>query len=288
MDNSQGFVVEKTRLQPVYGDITELKADALVQPAGNSPDEESFVFQASPWVVKADSAGDGSISASLARHAPLEIGQVLVTTAGNLPAQYLIHAVVVNWKQSPRTRALATEPNTPTMDAETPVKEMVNDNVVETAARQCIAIASALGLASIAFTPWGTHVGAKEVSVATAIMLQAIVAQLQEQATSLQTIYLISHNKDHYKSFEDRAFVFSLFAEQMARLRKEIRRSGISPQEWEKIAATIAQAQRSVVTNYNHYVVQRDLVTVEKGNYQPEWTVETVNQAMGNVNAPNH
>lgn len=278
MTESKVFEIGSTRLQPVFGDITTLNAEALVQPAGTSPGKESFYFQASPWVIKADT--DGSIRADLARHAPLEIGQVIVTTAGELPARYLLHAVVVNWSHLSQVRqgeahraAFAPEHNK--SDA---VYELVADAAIDNAARQCIRIANALKLSSIAFTPWGTSAADKEIAHSTAIMLQAIVVQLQQQPTSLKTVFLISNHTAHYESFLDRSFIFGLFARQMERVRAEIQHLRVSPQELEKLASTIAQAQQSVITNYNQYV------TVEKGNYQPKWTVESVNQAMGDVN----
>ena len=60
------FKVGRVAIKPVYGDITTLPADALVQPSGTS--QRDWPMQAAPWVMESDT--DGSIGRALSYHAP--------------------------------------------------------------------------------------------------------------------------------------------------------------------------------------------------------------------------
>lgn len=57
------FKVGRVDIKPVYGDITTLPADALVQPSGTS--QRDWPAQAAPWVIEADTdARSGKRSAT--------------------------------------------------------------------------------------------------------------------------------------------------------------------------------------------------------------------------------
>ncbi len=194
------FKIGSVRLEPKLADITLLDVDAVVQPGGTSRAGESP--QTSPWVIKADV--DGSIARALQRHVPLQIGQVIVTPAGNLAAKYLLHAVVMDWA------------------LQHPSQQIVNDEVVASVVQKCLGIARALGVKSIAFTPWGTRVSQVEPAHITAIMLHAVANELQKPCGELEVVYLISNNPEHYQWFVDRAFIFGFLFNQLNQIQREI------------------------------------------------------------------
>lgn len=260
---TKGFLVGKTTLMPLLADITTLQADALVQPSGTSPEQDLLVLQASPWVIKADTTG--AIAEALAPHAPLQLGTVVVTTAGATKAKYLLHAVVIDWAR------------------QHPSKLLVVNEVITAMAKRCIEIATALQMRSIAFTAWGTRTAGGKANQITALMMQAIVAQLQEQPSSLETVYLVSNNHEHYQWFVDRAFVFHVLSEQVAQVRKEIRDLDIPQERRRQLLSLLDNLQNNVVV-YNQ-IVNGDKIDVHSGNYQPGWRADTVNQGMGDIHS---
>lgn len=230
MDERHAFSVGKVKLVPVLADIRELDADAVVQPSGTSPTE---VIQASPWVIHSDS--DGLVAASLAKHAPLQLGEVIITSAGSLKARYLFSAVVLDWAH------------------QHPSNRLIVDEIVTATAQRCISIANALNLKTIAFTPWGTRVGASEASQITALMLNSITVQLQSVPGSLETVYLISNNQKHYEWFVDRAFVFHLLFDQVSQIRSAINELDIPQARRDYLINLLENLQTNVVV-YNEII----------------------------------
>lgn len=217
--------------QTIFGDIRNLRADAGVQPSGTSP--EGHPMQASPWVIASDVAG--SIAKALTAHYPFQLGDVIVTTAGNLDLKYLFSAVVIDWGQQRAS------------------DHLLSDDVIISTARKCIEIAVALRLKSIAFTPWGTRIGAMEAARITALMIQAITAELQVKSGNIEFVYLISNDPEHYQWFVDRAFVFQVMFNQLAQIHHEIGELNISRQDREHIFKLLANLQNNIVI-YNEII----------------------------------
>jgi O-acetyl-ADP-ribose deacetylase (regulator of RNase III) len=196
---AHNFLVGNVRIEPLFRNITEIQADAFVQ-CGSAVEDPSDI-QTTRWVWESDK--DGSIYNGLKKLSPFRLGEVIIVPAGNLPAKYLFNAIVID-----RTKQhIATE--------------LLNEQVVSDVARKCISVAVALGLKSIAFTPWGTRTLA-DPSRITAIMLQAITQNLEESSGNLEVVYLISNIEEHYKWFIDRSFVLLMFKDQIKQVKKVI------------------------------------------------------------------
>ncbi len=231
---AEGFMIGQVRLTPKLVDITTLQVDALVQPSGTSHHEK--IIEASPWVIKSDN--DGSITKELSRHTPLKLGDVIVTSAGNLNARYLLSAVVIDWAFQHTSGHL------------------VNDEIVTSAIKKCIAIAVALGLKSIAFTPWGTRTAGQDAARTTAIMLQALsteLQKLQDQSGELANVYLVSNQQKHYQWFADRMFVFHLFYDQIAMVRGMVQELDIPQSQRKNLLGLLNNLQTNIVV-YNEVV----------------------------------
>ncbi len=71
------------------GDITEYEVDAIVNAANNQLSMGAGVASA----IKRK--GGTIIEEDAVRQGPIDVGEVVVTTAGNLPAGYVIHAAVM-------------------------------------------------------------------------------------------------------------------------------------------------------------------------------------------------
>jgi len=110
-----------------------------------------------------------------------------------------------------------------------------------------------MGLRSIAFTPWGTRIGATEAARITALLVQAITNEVQIGGGSLQTIYLISNRLDHYEWFVDRASLFQLIFDQLHHLHKEVGSLSIPADTRTRLLNLLANVERNVVV-YNQIV----------------------------------
>lgn len=238
------FQVGKVTIKPVYGDITTLLADALVQPSGTSYSD--WPVQVAPWVIEVDT--DGSIRQALSHHVPLQLGSVVVTPPGPiLKAKYLFHAVVVDWAH------------------QNPSDHLIIDSIITSVAQKCIKVAAALGLRSIAFTPWGTRIGAVEPARITALLVQAIAKALQTESGRLETVYLVSRNRQHFQWFVDRTFVFRIVLDELAQVSDAIASLDIPESAREKILTALQNAQRNVVVYNEIYGGAKYDVKVEEG-----------------------
>ena len=216
-------------------DITELAVDAIVQPAGTSKGN-MYSQWASQWVRDADGAhsklagmAQGLIERDLTKHAPLRLETVVVTPAHHFPAKYLLHAVVVDWEGSQKTG------------------QKIFDSVIEGAARRCIEIAVALGVESIAFTPWGTKVAGQDPAHITAIMVRTITAQVRQHANRLKRIYLVSNEPSHYRWFADRAYIFNLISSQVSEIRQLVDTLSIDDSSRSRLLELLDNVQKNTV-----------------------------------------
>lgn len=144
------------------GDITQVQADAIVNPANSKLVMGGGVAGAIKRV------GGQTIEKEAIQRAPIEIGEAIATTAGKLRAKYVIHA--------------------PTM-----ARPAMNTNStsVEKATTAALGAARELGLSSIAVPGMGTGVGGVPAEEAAQAMIGAIRRHLSE-GTTLKHIILVS------------------------------------------------------------------------------------------------
>jgi O-acetyl-ADP-ribose deacetylase (regulator of RNase III) len=224
--------VGKVAFKAINGDIRDLQADALVQPSGTSSVGQPM--QASPWVIVSDA--DGSITKALSVHQPFQLGDVIVTPAGALKAKYLFSAIVIDWAH------------------QDPFAQLLSDKIVTSTARKCIEVALALGIKSIAFTPWGTRVRATEASHVTALLIQSIASVLQTRSGNLEIVYLISREYEHYQWFLDRAFVFQIMFDQVAQFHRAINDLNLPQDASERLVRLLSNLQNNVLSNVNIFL----------------------------------
>jgi O-acetyl-ADP-ribose deacetylase (regulator of RNase III) len=154
------------------GDITECEVDAIVNAANSE-------LSMSTGVASAIKRKGGTIVEEEAvRLGPVEGGDTVVTTAGNLPANYVIHAAVMgpDLRSSP---------------------ELVRRATLSTLRR-----AEDLRLHSVAFPAFGTGVGRvlpKDSADAMVGALRAHFAEVKE--SSLRRILLVLFQDDTYQAF---------------------------------------------------------------------------------------
>jgi O-acetyl-ADP-ribose deacetylase (regulator of RNase III) len=154
------------------GDITEFEVDAIV----NAANSELAMGAGVAGAIKRK--GGLIIEEEAVRQGPVEVGDVVVTTAGNLPASYVFHAAVMG----PDLRA-------------TP-------EVVRQATLSALRRAEDLKLHSVAFPAFGTGVGRMPPRETAVAMTAAFRAHFSpENASSLRRVHLVLFQDDTYQAF---------------------------------------------------------------------------------------
>jgi O-acetyl-ADP-ribose deacetylase (regulator of RNase III) len=95
-------MVGGTLLELIEGDLTELPADAVVNPANSRLELGGGVAGA------IRSRGGPAIQAECAELAPVAVGDAVITGAGTLPARRVIHAVGPRWGEGDEEEKLAS------------------------------------------------------------------------------------------------------------------------------------------------------------------------------------
>src|SRR5262245_39655517 len=90
------YSVNRSTIEVRFGDITSSQAEVLV-----SSDDGHLSRGGGVSMAISDAAGVRLVD-DVRKVAPAEMGEVVVTSAGDLPAKYVLHAVTI----APRTWAL--------------------------------------------------------------------------------------------------------------------------------------------------------------------------------------
>jgi len=156
------------------GDLAAESTDAVVNAANNA-------FWMGGGVAGALKARGGqAIEAEAMAQGPVEPGECVITSGGNLRARHVIHAAVMG--QDLRTSAA----------------------FIERATRSALELAAARQLVSIAFPAFGTGVGGFPPKECAQIMIKAIAAHATG-ATSLRRVRLVLFGQAMYRTFAEAA-----------------------------------------------------------------------------------
>jgi O-acetyl-ADP-ribose deacetylase len=117
------------QLEVVEGDITKLEVDAIANAANNA------LWMGAGVAGAIKRAGGDEIEREAVAKGPIEVGEAVSTTAGRLPAQWVIHGAVMG------------------QDLQT------NADLVRGTTRRCLEVADGLGASSLALPAFGTGVG---------------------------------------------------------------------------------------------------------------------------------
>lgn len=158
--------IKNVIIEVVLADITKIKVDAIVNPAN------SLMIMGGGVAGAIKRYGGSVIEEEAKKYAPVPVGRAIETSAGRLPAKYVIHA--------------------PTM--ERPAMRTNTDNVKK-AVKAALDKARNLNLSSIAFPGMGTGVGGVPFKDAAKVMVSMIINHINE-GTSLKRILLVTIDKE--------------------------------------------------------------------------------------------
>jgi O-acetyl-ADP-ribose deacetylase len=151
-------------------DITKLEVDAIANAAN------SQLLHGGGVAGAIARAGGPELERESRERAPVPVGEAVETTAGPMPARWVIHASTM---EQPGGRT--------------------NADVVERATRATLAKAEELGARSVGLVAFGTGVGGFPVADAARIM----VAAAREHRGAVERIVFAVHGDDAERAFRD-------------------------------------------------------------------------------------
>jgi len=155
------------------GDLTDWEVDAIVNAAN------SHLWMGAGIAGAIKRKGGVIIEEEAVRQGPVEVGEAVITTAGNLPATHVIHAAAMG------------------QDLKTDAQKITQ------ATRSSLAIADKHKLSSIAFPALGTGVGGFPPAEAAEAMLSAVLSHIQAGNTSLRKIVFVLYQEEACKAFSE-------------------------------------------------------------------------------------
>ncbi len=163
--------IKNTEIKVVLGDITEIRADAIVNAANN----KLLMGGGVAGVIKRK--GGKVIEEEALKKAPIEIGGAVATSAGELAAKYVIHAATMG------------------MNFKT------DEIMIRNACKNSLKLASELKINSIVFPALGCGTGGFPFLASAKIMAQEVLKHLREQETPLKEIDFCLYDQEAFTVF---------------------------------------------------------------------------------------
>ncbi|PNV78302.1 MAG: O-acetyl-ADP-ribose deacetylase [Thermoproteota archaeon] len=168
---STSFELSGVKIEVVQGDITEIDADAIVNPAN------THLIMGGGVAGAIKRKGGREIEEEAVKKGPIPIGDAVFTSAGRLSCRYVIHAPTV----------------------EEPGGSSSLENVAK-ATRAALRTAESLKISSIAFPGMGTGVGGLDVRSAVVTMMREVKKHVLG-GTALKKIFFVAFRSDDYVEF---------------------------------------------------------------------------------------
>ncbi|MGQ9565651.1 MAG: macro domain-containing protein [Candidatus Bathyarchaeales archaeon] len=154
------------------GDITQQRADAIVNPAN------SLLIMGGGVAGAIKRAGGEEIEKEARQYAPISVGKAVATTAGKLKAKYVIHS--------------------PTMQKPSMI---IGEENVKLAMKGALECAERIKIQSIAFPGLGTGVGGFSLEKAADIMITTLKEHV-DRGTKLKEIIFVGFRDDLAAAFK--------------------------------------------------------------------------------------
>ena len=171
------LTVNKTKVSTIQGDITKQSTDAIVNAAnpslmGGGGVDGAIHRAAGPAILE-------ECKKIVAKQGRLPTGKAVITTGGNLKAQYVIHTVGPIWHGGSKNES----------------------ELLKSAYYECLKVATETKLASISFPSISTGAYGYPVDEAARIAATTVVSFLKEQATSLKEVVFVLFDSRTYESY---------------------------------------------------------------------------------------
>jgi O-acetyl-ADP-ribose deacetylase (regulator of RNase III) len=169
--------INKTKVSIIQGDITKQATDAIVNAAnpslmGGGGVDGAIHRAGGPAILE-------ECKKIVAKQGRLPTGKAVITTGGNLKAQYVIHTVGPIWHGGGGNES----------------------ELLKSAYYECLKLATENKLASISFPSISTGAYGYPVAEAARIAANTVLSFLKEQATSLKEVVFVLFDSRTYESY---------------------------------------------------------------------------------------
>jgi O-acetyl-ADP-ribose deacetylase (regulator of RNase III) len=159
------FLVHNKLIKIYQGDITNLVTDVIVS------SDDNYLTMGGGVSQRIRQIGGEDIYREVRNLIPLSLGEVAVTTAGNLRARKIFHAVVIDFDES----------------------EGLSDKVIQRLVHTCMKKANRYRFQSIAFPLLGTGAGGLPAKAVWEIMLGQIISDLSDKNQNIIEVIICLH-----------------------------------------------------------------------------------------------
>ena len=161
----------------VVGDITRMTTDAIV----NAANTELWMGSGVAGAIKA--AGGREVEQEAIAQGPIQLGEAVATTAGNLPNKAVIHAAAMGYEGG---RMIG------------PTEQSIRNATVAV-----LLLCDELGLESVAFPALGTGVGGFDLAKCAEIMVEAATSYLSDPHSHVHQVVFVLRNENARQTFEE-------------------------------------------------------------------------------------
>jgi O-acetyl-ADP-ribose deacetylase (regulator of RNase III) len=220
--DSRTYEIGHSRVTLIFGDITGSKADALVS-------SDDYMLSMGGGVSAAIRQAAGArVAADASKMVPARVGDVVVSTAGDLQAKYVLHAITIG----PRQSGLSA------------------DAIVRQTTHRAMKILPLLGCTSIAFPAIGAGVARIPYETVASEMAGVLVSYLLDTKESYEVeLYLL--DRFGRMSREDFFLFFEAFATRRFGLSPDPSHHALKPPE---VAAPSMDADQAAEAARRHQV----------------------------------
>ena len=184
--------IKNCEIKVVKADITEFKADAIVNAANN----KGFMGGGVAAAIK--KKGGKIIEDEAIKKCPIEIGEAIFTSAGNLRAKYVIHTATMGTDFS---RPHIASGGIPPASMGT-VAGKTDEVKIRNSFKNALRVADELGVKSIVFPALGCGVGGFPLLASAKIMAQEIWRYLREEKSGIKEITFCLYDKEAHDVFD--------------------------------------------------------------------------------------
>lgn len=171
------IIINQTKLSIIQGDITRQATDAIVNAANSGLMGGGGVDGA------IHRAGGATILAEckqiVSKQGRLPTGEAVITTGGNLKAEYVIHTVGPVWRGGSGNEA----------------------DLLTSAYQESLKVAAEHNLTSVSFPSISTGVYGYPAGDASRVAIKAVVSFLKEHATSLEEVIFVLFDSRTYEAY---------------------------------------------------------------------------------------
>jgi O-acetyl-ADP-ribose deacetylase (regulator of RNase III) len=165
--------IAHTTLAVERGDITDAEVDAVV----NASNSELLMGTGVAGAMKRK--GGVVIEEEALRQGPIDIGEAILTVAGNLPAMHVIHAATMGKDHKTDT------------------------DKITAATRSTLALVEKHKLESVAFPAFGSGVGGVSPTQSAEAMLPTVVQHVAKGNSTLKRVLFVLYQDEAYKAFTE-------------------------------------------------------------------------------------